>query len=251
MNNHVSLTLGECKYSKYYFMENREQQILSEIKSMMASIRSQLEMLDTKMAELQQVVDPEDFASESVDLDIDMEETVEASPVEEVTVQEIPMEEPVEETPEEPDDDLPFAEIPEASPEDDDLPEAAPAPAEDDDDLPGIFDEPETITVAAKAKAEAKPTINDMLAADCAWRRDMPGAQVKDVRSAISLNDRVIFINLLFNEDAQAFVNALTQINAMETLDQAVEYVTSSFPSWDMNSELVYRFMMAVRRKVR
>ncbi len=238
-------------------MENREQQILSEIKSMMASIRSQLEMLDTKMAELQQVVDPEDFAAESVDLDIDVEATVEVAPVEDVTVQEIPMEEP--------DDDLPFAETPEASPEDDDLPEAveepaaveepeaasAPAPKEDDDDLPGIFDEPEVVTIAAKAKAAAKPTINDILAADCAWRRDMPGAPVKDVRSAISLNDRVIFINLLFNEDAQAFVNALTQINAMETLDQAVEYVTSSFPSWDMNSELVYRFMMAVRRKVK
>ena len=30
-------------------MENREQQILSEIKSMVASIRSQLEKLDAKM----------------------------------------------------------------------------------------------------------------------------------------------------------------------------------------------------------
>ena len=36
-------------------MENREQQILSEIKSMMTSIRSQLERLDAKMAELQQI----------------------------------------------------------------------------------------------------------------------------------------------------------------------------------------------------
>ena len=51
-------------------MENREQQILSEIKSMMSSIRMQLEQLDAKMAELQQVVDPDDVSAIPIDLDI-------------------------------------------------------------------------------------------------------------------------------------------------------------------------------------
>ncbi len=260
-------------------MENREQQILSEIKSMMASIRSQLELLDAKMAELQQAVDPEEFESESVDLDIDVDIMQEETPFEEVTVQELPMEETVgeEEAVEEiPDDDLPFDEVPEVSetevtetedadipesddlpevPESDDLPEvrepemSEPEPAEDDD-LPGIFDEPEVVPAAPKTKAAAKPTVNDMMASDYAWRRDMPGARVRDVRSAISLNDRVIFINLLFEEDAQVFVNTLTRINSMENLDQAVELISAEFPSWDMSSDLVSRFMMAVRRKL-
>ncbi len=192
-------------------MENRQEQILSEIKSMMASIRSQLELLDAKMAELQQVVDPEEFAAESVDIDLDVEETPESAQEEVVTVQEIPMEE--------------------------DLPES-------------IFGDPEVVTIAEKVEEKVKPTINDMMADDCAWRKDMPGAPVRDIRSAISLNDRVIFINLLFDEDAQKFVNTLTQINAMERLDQAVEYLAAEFPEWDFNSELVYRFMMAVRRKL-
>ena len=196
-------------------MENREQQILSEIKSMMASIRSQLERLDAKMAELQQVVDPENFEADSIDISID-------DPVEEVVV----------DLPEIQVDDLPFDDIPV-------------------DDLPGVFDEPAPVTIAAKAEVAAKPTINDMMASDHAWRKDMPGTPVRDIRSAISLNDRVIFINLLFNEDAQAFVNALTRINSMTTLDEAVDFICSEFPSWDLNSELVYRFMMAVRRKVR
>lgn len=199
----------------YCLMENREQQILSEIKSMMASIRSQLERLDAKMAELQQVVDPENFEADSIDISID-------DPVEEVVV----------DLPEIQVDDLPFDDIPV-------------------DDLPGVFDEPAPVTIAAKAEVAAKPTINDMMASDHAWRKDMPGTPVRDIRSAISLNDRVIFINLLFNEDAQAFVNALTRINSMTTLDEAVDFICSEFPSWDLNSELVYRFMMAVRRKVR
>ena len=263
-------------------MENREQQILSEIKSMMASIRSQLERLDAKMAELQQVVDPEEFDMAPIDIDID--EVAHEEPVQIVEVQEIPMEveEPVEEVVEESVEevaDLPeeepeaiepeedpveetepeSAEEPEPEPEaepeiDDDLPFAeTPAPEEDDDDdLLGVFDlYDEPVTVAAKAADEAKPILNEVMAADCAWRKDMPGSPVRDIRSAISLNDRVIFINLLFKEDAQAFVDTLAKINTMETLDQAVEYICGTFPSWDLNSDLVYRFMMAVRRKVK
>ena len=244
-------------------MENREQQILSEIKSMMASIRSQLERLDAKMAELQQVVDPEEFDVAPIDIDID--EAVQEEPVQIVEVQEIPMEieepvnEPVNEPAEEPVEevtDLPEEpEVDEAEDEaDDDLPfvDVPAQEEEDDDDLPGVFDIPEEpVTVAAKAADEAKPILNEVMAADCAWRKDMPGSPVRDIRSAISLNDRVIFINLLFKEDAQTFVDTLAKINTMETLDQAVEYICTTFPSWDLNSDLVYRFMMAVRRKVK
>lgn len=267
-------------------MENREQQILSEIKSMMASIRSQLERLDAKMAELQQVVDPEEFDMAPIDIDID--EVAHEEPVQIVEVQEIPMEveEPVEEVieesveevadlpeeeletiePEEEPEEEPVEETepesesepepePEAEPEiDDDLPfaETQTHEEEDDDDLPGVFDlYDEPVTVAAKAADEAKPILNEVMAADCAWRKDMPGSPVRDIRSAISLNDRVIFINLLFKEDAQAFVDTLAKINTMETLDQAVEYICETFPTWDLNSDLVYRFMMAVRRKVK
>ena len=245
-------------------MENKEQQILSEIKSMMASIRSQLERLDAKMAELQQMVDPEELEASPIDIDIDMVEdapVVEAEPVEvvqTVEVQEIPMEE---------EDDLPFAETPvetdeeiveepeEIVEEPEEIveePEEIVEEPEDDDDLPGVFDLPEApVTVAAKAADHAKPILNEVMASDCAWRKDMPGTPVRDIRSAISLNDRVIFINLLFKEDAQTFVDTLSKINTMETLDQVVEYICASFPDWDLNSELVYRFMMAVRRKVK
>ena len=209
---------------------------------MMASIRSQLERLDAKMAELQQVVDPEEFDSTPIDIEIDEIVPVADLPVEEpqtVAVQEIPLE--VEDIPEVVEDvveDLPAA-VEEETVE------------EEDDDLPGVFDIPEPVTVADKASVEAKPILNEVITADYAWRKDMPGTPVRDIRSAISLNDRVIFINLLFKEDAQAFVDTLSKINAMETLDQAVGFVCASFPEWDLSSELVYRFMMAVRRKVR
>ncbi len=236
---------------------------------MMASIRSQLERLDAKMAELQQAVDPEEFDAAPIDIEIDEIVPVAEASVEEsqtVEVQEIPLEVeedlPVEETPEElPEDELVEEIQVEEAPESiedvlRDLPaaieeEEEAVEEEDDDDLPGVFDIPEPLTVADKASVEAKPILNEVITADYAWRKDMPGTPVRDIRSAISLNDRVIFINLLFKEDAQAFVDTLSKINAMETLDEAVGFVCASFPEWDLSSELVYRFMMAVRRKVR
>lgn len=254
-------------------MENREQEILSEIKSMMASIRSQLEMLDAKLVELHQEVDPRGFESDLINVIVD---DIGILGVREPIVEEIPLdlpealEAPVEVTGEEADeavaeetvqaveqlteedDDLPFGEMPVEIPVE--VPVEIPAESvqvePEDDDLPGIFDEPEPVTVAAKAAVAARLTLNDSLAADQAWRRDMPGTSVRDIRSAISLNDRVIFINQLFEEDAQAFVNALSDINQMTTLDEVVEYLAARYPQWNMNSDLVYRFMMAVRRKI-
>ena len=231
-------------------MENKEQQILSEIKSMMASIRVQLERLDAKMAELQQVVDPEEFEAESIDLEIDEPLVAEQVVEEMVQEQEIPLAEEVEAA-EEPAEE-PVEEVVEAEAEVEDLPEEdLPVEEAPVDDLPFFDEEPAPVTVAEKAESVAKPTVNDAMAAQQAWRKDMPGSQVRDIRSAISLNDRIIFINYLFREDPMAFQDSLTKINQMESLDQVVEYVCTDFPEWDLNSEVVYRFMMAVRRKVR
>ena len=218
------------------FMENREQQILSEIKVMMASVRSQLERLDAKMAELQQIVDPEEFDAESIDIDI-VDEVVEQEKKEEVQEISLEMEEPEPES-----DDLPVV---------DDLPVAEETPAVVE--APAVEEAPaaEDETLLMEVSAEPAPILNEVLAPDCAWRKDMPGTPVRDIRSAIGLNDRVIFINQLFKEDAQGFVNTLSRINAMESLEEAVGYICTEYPGWDMNSELVYRFMMAVRRKVR
>jgi len=219
-------------------MENREQQILSEIKSMMASIRLQLEQLDAKMAELQQSVDPEGIEAEPIDIDLD--ETVAPEVVAE------PVEQSIDFV-----DDLPVVETPVVETPVVETPVVeSPAVEEDDDDLP-FFTEPEQVTVHAAANTVARPVVIDAMTARQAWRTDMPGAPVKDIRSAISLNDRVIFINYLFNEDPMAFQEALTKINQMESLDQVVEFALTSHPEWDMDSEVVYRFMMAVRRRVK
>ena len=197
-------------------MENKERQILSEIMDLMTSVRSQLELLDAKMAQLQQLVGQGDTDVTPIDLDID---DLLVDPV----VEDVPAEDNLQE------DDLPF-----------------------DDDLP-IFAEPESVPVQTPAPVEmkTKPAVIDSMTDRQAWRTDMPGTQVKDIRSAISLNDRILFINMLFDQDPMAFQEALTKINQMSSIDEVVEYIVAERPEWNLESETVYRFMMAVRRKIR
>ena len=249
-------------------MENREQQILSEIKSMMASIRIQLERLDAKMAELQQVVDPEDVAAMPIDLDIDedalqisVQETVveddlpfgDEPAAEPEHTEEEPITEPEPESETEPESEPEPKSEPEPEPEQEPEPEPTvesepQAEEDDDDDLP-LFSEPKPIFEAALESPKAKKAVIDVMTDKEAWRTDMVGTPVRDLLSAISLNDRVQFINVLFQGDPVIFQQTRAKINSMTSLDEVVDYVTENF-NWDMSSQVVYRFMMAVRRKV-
>lgn len=140
-------------------------------------------------------------------------------------------------------------------------PEAEPVP----EDLPeedgfslfgGMAEEEEPKARKTKAPSEHRQYSGHKVIADQkygneAWRKDMPGPEVKDVRSAISLNDRVMFISTLFRDDSMLFQDVINRISALTTLEKAVQYLKENFPEWDMDSELVYRFMMSVRRKIR
>lgn len=83
-----------------------------------------------------------------------------------------------------------------------------------------------------------------------AWRTDRPGAHVSDIRSAVTLNDRVLFINTLFNGDPVAFQDTMLAINGMHGMDELLDYLKGKDAGWDMDSDVVYRFMMAARRRL-
>ena len=177
--------------------------------------------------------------------------------------------EPAQELEQEPEDlpeAVPGKEI-QAEPETEAEPEqvAGTEPEPKQEDLPeedgfslfgGMAEEEEPKAKKTKAPSEHRQYSGHKVIADQkygneAWRKDMPGPEVKDVRSAISLNDRVMFISTLFRDDSMLFQDVINKINALTTLEKAVQYLKENFPEWDMDSELVYRFMMSVRRKIR
>ena len=97
---------------------------------------------------------------------------------------------------------------------------------------------------------EPGPAIIDQVTRKRAWEIDMPGAPVGNILSAISLNDRLLFINTLFKKDPVLFQDTIRVFNGMDSLAAAEDYIQQSFPEWNLESDTVYRFMMAVRRKL-
>lgn len=251
-------------------------EIIEELRREIAEIKSRVAVLEDKLAALENdkadPVEHIDLEQENILPDIaeiaDVAVPVEAPVVEpaEKEVEVKPVAEDIEDMPEEmvaPADET--AEETESQ-EIDDAPEAdvqdnagEDLPGDDGGSLFGGFGEVEPALVKTRSvktvndanSSRVHKTIGESHTGTRAWLTDMPGPEVKDVRSAISLNDRVMFISSLFREDSMLFQDVVSKINAQTSIDKVVSYLEETFPEWNMDSELVYRFMMAVRRKIR
>lgn len=209
--------MTDTKVVNSCLMEKTQKEILNDIMAELSAIRLALNSLESKLSRID-LSDPE-----PVELDFDEEidgDLPEEAPAE--IAEEVPAEAPAEiaeETPAEPEVEL------------------------------DLFGEP-VLRVNEKLGAGRSRSVGEKMEQKEAWRTAMPGAAVKDVRSAISLNDRVLFIRELFGGDAGLFQKAVDDINAMGSLDEMVAYVNERHPGWDLDSDTVYRLMMAVRRKL-
>lgn len=211
-------------------MKNRETEFLSEVRELISDLRQRIECLEKMVAEYEQGLDSEDIDIEPIDLDIEEPEAIGDLPEEiygdpEAEKEPEPGPEPEQVTKEETETETEPEPGPEQEPVEEEEPEAE--PVEEAGDNLVIED-------------------NRQL-----WWTDMPGSPVRDIRSAISLNDRILYINTLFNEDPMIFQDAVNAINGMNSLREVVGYVKERFPQWNLDSETVYRFMMAARRRVR
>lgn len=258
------------RYKKLIPMDMDRNEIIEELRREIAEIKSRVAVLEDKLAALENdkadPVEHIDLEQENILPDIaeiaDVEMPVEAPTVEpaEEEIEVKPVAEEIEDMPEEESAQEPesqeIEDMPEADVQDnagEDLPE------DDGGSLFVGFGEVEP----ALGKTRAVKTVNDANSSRVhktigeshtgtrAWLNDMPGPEVKDIRSAISLNDRVMFISSLFREDSMLFQDVVSKINAQTSIDKVVSYLEETFPEWNMDSELVYRFMMAVRRKIR
>ena len=217
--------MTDTKVVNSCLMEKTQKEILNDIMAELSAIRLALNSLESKLSRID-LSDPE-----PVELDFDEE-----------LDGDLPEEAPAE-APAEIADEVP-AEAPAEAP----VKIAEEAPAEPEVEL-DLFGEP-VLRVNEKLGAGRSRSVGEKMEQKEAWRTAMPGTAVKDVRSAISLNDRVLFIRELFGGDAGLFQKAVDDINAMGSLDEMVAYVNERHPGWDLDSDTVYRLMMAVRRKL-
>lgn len=256
-------------------MEKSATAFLEEIYSSLTDLKERINLLEGQLADyLAQAAEEQ---SPAVEEDIPLAENPieEDIPDETPEIEEVP---DIEETPVE-------EEIPEAIQEIEVKPEEEPVPVEDIvevetmeiEDIPDINDLPEVeeapimempiaqdeapididfelpksaISINDASTRKLTKSVGDAASEKPRWKTDRPGSPVRNIISAISLNDRVLFIKALFKEDPISFQQSLADLNSMGNIEEAESYISEHFPEWKMGSDVVYRFMMAVRRKL-
>ena len=215
-------------------MDNKRTEFLQEIEAELASLKEKVLALEEKVEAFRQLPAEEPVAepaedSDFTDLEIGVDELPEAP-----APAPVPEPEPIPEPELEP--------VPEPVAMDlivEDLPEPTPQPEPEPEPKPEPEPEPKPAPAVPRPETERLP-----------WRLDKPGISVKNIRSGISLYDRALFIGTLFKEDYALYDKTIGDLNALSSLDEAVDYLLERFPDWNLKSDIVYNFMMAVRKKL-
>lgn len=234
-------------------MDKSRIDILSEIKESLESLKAQVHDLESRIAaiemepEMEETSDLPETEEDMSPIDISLDDEM-IGDMDFVGAQAIQADaEPVQTTPEQGTEPEQAAEP---------KPVKEPEPVKE----PDIVKEPEVEELLStpvesindkQEKKKSRKAVMDVMSEKCAWRAAMPGSPVKNIISAISLNDRVLLINTLFKEDAIAFQDAISTLNGMSSFAEAEEYIMENHPDWNLNSDIVYRLMMAIRRKLK
>ena len=211
-------------------MENNRTEILQELEAELASLKEQVRAFEDRLEAFRQLPQEETVEeSDFTDMEIGVPDLPEPEPVVEPEPVPEPAEGPVEGPVVEPiEEPAPVLE-----------PEPVPEPVE------GPVAEPVEAPEAPKPAPVPRPETERL-----PWRLDKPGMSVKNLRSGISLYDRALFIGTLFKEDYALYDKTISELNALSSLDEAVDYLLERFPDWNLKSDIVYNFMMAVRKKL-
>ena len=221
-------------------MENNRTEILQELEAELASLKEKVRAFEDKLEAFRQLPQEETVEeSDFTDMEIGVPDLPEPEPVVEPEPEPVLEPEPIEEP-------ATVAE-PELVPvvEQEPVLEAAPVPEPVEGPVAGPVAEPVEAPEAPKPAPVPRPETERL-----PWRLDKPGMSVKNLRSGISLYDRALFIGTLFKEDYALYDKTISELNALSSLDEAVDYLLERFPDWNLKSDIVYNFMMAIRKKL-
>lgn len=111
--------------------------------------------------------------------------------------------------------------------------------------------------VSGYASKEERPlTLNEMLSAKlnqaAGHQNNRHGAKLEDLKSAISINDKMVFIKELFNGYNLAYSEAIEIVNRFESFDAADNFLQKNYAvknDWESKQPTVERFYEYLRKK--
>ena len=105
--------------------------------------------------------------------------------------------------------------------------------------------EPEPVKEEPVVEAPApEPVVEEQVSPKAA----VYGKPVDDIRQAISLGDRFLYQRELFGQNAELMQRTLTEINELQSFDEAMSYINSRF-QWDSESNSYQQFVVSLHRK--
>lgn len=98
---------------------------------------------------------------------------------------------------------------------------------------------------------DTSPSVNDIQAG--VNKQKYLAAQFKDkpiakLSKAIKINDRIWFINELFNKDGESYTDAINKLDQMNNLDEALAFVFESY-QWDQEKKSTIGFLELIFRR--
>lgn len=108
---------------------------------------------------------------------------------------------------------------------------------------PAVVEEQAPVAEVA-AEPEPAPVVEEQASPKAA----VYGKPVDDIRQAISLGDRFLYQRELFGQNAELMQRTLTEINGLQSFDEAMAYINSRF-QWDTESNSYQQFVVSLHRR--
>ena len=226
-------------------MEKNSTEILQEIEAALLELKEKVRLLEAQVAQYQKLSEEEAAAAAAAE----SFDEVDFTDMEIGGTDDLPEDLPETGPVAEPEPVIEPEPIGEPEPVVEPEPMAEPEPVIEPEPAAVPEPEPEPVPEPVSEPAPA-PDVPKVDTERMAWRLDKPGLPVKNIRSGISLYDRALFIGTLFKEDYALYDRTIGELNAMTSLDEAVDYIVGRFPDWNLKSDIVYNFMMAIRKKL-
>ena len=107
---------------------------------------------------------------------------------------------------------------------------------------PVVEPEPEPI-VEPQPVAEPQPVQEEQASPNAV----LYGKAVDDIRKAISLGDRFLYQRELFGQNAELMQKTLTELNALSSFEEAMNYIAQF--NWDQDSNSYQQFIVTLHRR--
>ncbi len=80
---------------------------------------------------------------------------------------------------------------------------------------------------------------------------DRYSQKIDSLKSAISLNQKIAFVNLLFKENVVEYAKSIEKLNQSQNIDEALRYFTELKHSygWDSGNELVKELQLLIEKR--